>query len=390
MTAITTAVRSLGGDFPAEVFGRTYRLWPNVADFSDLFTWDDLNEIIARHRLEPPRLRLFNDGTQVPQHAYVHPVVSKRHTVWRRIEPGNLHHQLADGASLVLDAVDALHRGVEGLAEALERHLRTDVQVNLYASWTSKEGFGLHFDDHDVVVLQLEGAKRWKIHTPTRTDPLRIDVEAPEPPDGEPLAEIVLQAGDMLYLPRGWWHAVAATEGRSLHLTCGLKPTTGADLLSWLADQLRASTTVRANLPYLASAEEQAAHLESLRKEVTEALYDGLIEEFVRARGTMDLGRPVPSLPFVNGIPADENLHVRLTASGAWHEVDSEGRVVMSAGGQQWTFAAPALAVVEHLISGKTASIGVLAVASSLSVGQVAALVSELVTADIAAISRRR
>ncbi|WP_411129073.1 hypothetical protein [Streptomyces sp. x-19] len=104
----------------------------------------------------------------------------------------------------------------------------------------------------------------------------------------------------------------------------------------------------------------------------------------------MDPGRPIPSLPFVSGIPADEYLHVRLTASGAWHEVDSEGRVVMSTGGQQWTFAAPALAIVEHLTGGKTASIGKLAVVSSLAVGQVATLVSELVTADVAAVSRRR
>ncbi|PJN37325.1 cupin [Streptomyces sp. CB02959] len=390
MTAITAAVRSLGGDFPAEAFGRTYRLWPEVADFSDLFTWDDLNDIIARHRLEPPRLRLFNDGTQVPQYAYSHPVVSKRHTVWHRIEPGNLHRQLGEGASLVLDAVDALHHGVERFAEALERHLRTDVQVNLYASWTSKEGFGLHFDDHDVVVVQLEGAKRWRIYEPTRIDPLRIDVEAPEPPDGEPAAEIVLHAGDMLYLPRGWWHAVAAAEGRSLHLTCGLKPTTGAALFSWLADQLRASATVRANLPYLASAQDQAAHLEALRKEFTAALHDNVIEEFLLAQGTMDPGRPMPSLPFVGSIPADESLYVRLTVSGAWYEVDGEGRVVMSAGGQQWTFVAPALVLVKRLAEGRTASLGELAVSSSLPVGQVAALVTELVAADVAAVSRRR
>lgn len=179
MTAISSAVRSLGGDFPAEAFGRTYRHWPCVGDFSDLFTWDDLNQIIARHRLEPPRLRLFNDGSQIPQHSYAHPVVSKRHTVWHRIEPANLHHQLKDGASLVLDAVDALHPGVEDLATALERHFRTDVQVNLYASWTPKEGFGVHWDDHDVVVLQLEGAKRWKLYGATRVDPLRVDTEAP-------------------------------------------------------------------------------------------------------------------------------------------------------------------------------------------------------------------
>lgn len=390
MTAISPAVRNLGGDFPAEAFGRTYRLWPHVGDFSDLFTWDDLNQIIARHRLEPPRLRLFNDGSQIPQHRYTHPVVSKRHTVWHRIEPANLHHQLKDGASLVLDAVDALHPGVEDLATALERHFRTDVQVNLYASWTPKEGFGVHWDDHDVVVLQLEGAKRWKLYGATRIDPLRVDIEAPEPPTGAPVAEIVLQAGDMLYLPRGWWHAVAATEGRSLHLTCGLKPTTGADLLLWLSDRLRVSNTVRANLPYFAPPAERTTYLQALRKELAGALHEGVIAEFINARGSMDAGRPMPSLPFVDGIPADGGLCVRLTAAGAWYGVDEEGHVVFSAGGQEWTFSSPVLAVIKLLLDGTTATLGELSVSSGLPVGHVAALVSELVEAGVAAVSRRR
>ncbi|MFD5736019.1 cupin domain-containing protein [Streptomyces sioyaensis] len=390
MTAISSAVRSLGGDFPAEAFGRTYRLWSRVGDFSDLFTWDDLNQIIARHRLEPPRLRLFNDGSQIPQHSYAHPVVSKRHTVWHRIEPANLHHQLKDGASLVLDAVDALHPGVEDLATALERHFRTDVQVNLYASWTPKEGFGVHWDDHDVVVVQLEGAKRWKLYGATRIDPLRVDTEAPEPPTGAPVAEVVLQAGDMLYLPRGWWHAVAATEGRSLHLTCGLKPTTGADLLSWLSDQLRVSDTVRANLPYFASPDERTTYLQALRKEFTDALHEGVIEEFINARGSADPGRPIPSLPFVDGIPADGSLCVRLTAAGAWYGVDEDGHVVFSAGGQEWTFSSPVLAVIKLLLAGSTATLGELSVSSGLPVGHVAALISELVEAGAAAVSRRR
>ncbi|MFE6848815.1 JmjC domain-containing protein [Streptomyces sp. NPDC057686] len=39
----------------------------------------------------------------------------------------------------------------------------------------------------------------------------------------------------MLYVPRGWWHAVAATQGWSLHMTCGLTPATGHHLLVWLA-----------------------------------------------------------------------------------------------------------------------------------------------------------
>ncbi|MFI1284354.1 JmjC domain-containing protein [Streptomyces sp. NPDC020858] len=85
---------------------------------------------------------------------------------------------------------------------------------------------GFHWDDHDTVIFQLEGAKRWNLHGATRTDPLRLDVEAPEKPEGPPLAEVVLQAGDVLYVPLGWWHAVAAAQGRSPHLTCGLTPAT--------------------------------------------------------------------------------------------------------------------------------------------------------------------
>ncbi|MFK0238893.1 hypothetical protein [Streptomyces vinaceus] len=42
----------------------------------------------------------------------------------------------------------------------------------------------------------------------------------------------------MLHVPRGWWHAVAATQGRSLHLTCSLTPATGHHLLVWLAGPL--------------------------------------------------------------------------------------------------------------------------------------------------------
>ncbi|MFB6539318.1 hypothetical protein ACFCY8_33580 [Streptomyces noursei] len=70
--------------------------------------------------------------------------------------------------------------------------------------------------------------------------------------------------------------------------------------------------------------------------------------------------------------------------------MDSEGRVVMGAGGQQWTFAAPALTVVKQLVEGRTVSLGEMAVASQLPVGQIAALATQLVAADAAAVSRRR
>lgn len=104
-------------------------------------------------------------------------------------------------------------------------------------------------------------------------------------------------------------------------------------------------------------------------------------------------GRP-RAVPLLQPALVPQGLHgLRLGAvrREVLLEVDALGPGdEMSAGGQQWTFAAPALAAVEHVTGGRTASIGELAVASSPSVGQVTTLVTELVTADIAAISRRR
>lgn len=59
------------------------------------------------------------------------------------------------------------------------------MQANLYASWSVTEGFGVHWDDHDTVVIQLDGAKRWWIYGTTRPFPLYRDIEDPgEAPAG--------------------------------------------------------------------------------------------------------------------------------------------------------------------------------------------------------------
>ncbi|MFJ1755389.1 JmjC domain-containing protein [Kitasatospora sp. NPDC088134] len=182
-----SVVARLGGDaFLARTLGRSFKVARGeAASAAGLMSWDDLNAILTRHRFEPPRFRLATNGEQVPAHTYSRPITTRRSTVWYQLQPSELHQRLAEGATLVLDAVDELHAGIGALAGQLERWLRTGVQVNLYASWTGTEGFGVHWDDHDVVVVQLDGAKRWRIYGPTRALPMHRDVETPEPPPEE-------------------------------------------------------------------------------------------------------------------------------------------------------------------------------------------------------------
>jgi hypothetical protein len=53
---------------------------------------------------------------------------------------------------------------------------------------------------------------------------------------GPPIDEFSLEAGQTLYLPRGWPHEATTSEHESLHLTIGLHPTTRMDALRMALD----------------------------------------------------------------------------------------------------------------------------------------------------------
>ncbi|MFC9245189.1 JmjC domain-containing protein [Streptomyces sp. NPDC057136] len=380
----------LGGDtFLAQTYNRSYAHFPGAADTAGLFSWDDLNRIIATQRLEPPRLRLSMDGETVPVHQYAVPTTTRRAVTWSRIQPAELHTQLKDGASLVLDSVEKIHPPIGTAAEGLERFLGTSVQVNAYASWTEREGFGLHWDDHDVVVVQVHGSKRWRLYGSTRQAPTFRDVESPQRPEGDPVADIVLAPGDVLYLPRGWWHAVTADQGtESLHLTFGLVSHTGADLLHWVVDQLRSALALRKDIPRFDSLPDQSDFLAALRREVLDQLADPrLVERWAESMDTTHHGHAIPSLPYVDGLPARPEISVRLTAPrGRVVENSGHSTVTFSAAGTAWDFSDSAAPALRRLLLGRPTTLGDLADSAGLNVKDVAALISVLIEGQAVAV----
>ncbi|MGW3043792.1 cupin domain-containing protein [Kitasatospora sp. NPDC001159] len=384
------AVRLGGEQFLTQALHRSYAvITAGGADTAPLLSWDDLNTILATHRIDPPRLRLSMDGQTVPVGRYSTPATNRRGVTWNRLHPAQLHAQLAEGASLVVDAIDEIHPPIRTAAEALERFIGTPVQTNLYASWTEKEGFGRHWDDHDVVVVQQHGAKRWRLWEPTRQAPTFRDVDSPEEPEGEPVADVVLHPGDVLYLPRGWWHSVTADQGsESLHLTFGLVAQTGATLLGWLVDELHESTAVRKDVPLHAGADEKAGYLADLRTAVLTALSDpDLIDRWATASGTTHFGRPAPSLPFVDTLPAEPEIKVRITAPRAELTSDPTARTVtLSAAGTAWDLSERVEPVLQALLTGDPVSLGELAEAAGLEVKDVATVLTILVQGQALAV----
>jgi JmjC domain len=321
--------------------------------FRHLMPWPRLSEILRRHRLGFPRLRLVRDGKPLPVASYLRHVSGSRQRITiPRVKSSELTKQLREGATLVLDAVDELSEPVEELAVRLELLFREHVQVNMYAGWQTSRGFDLHWDDHDVFILQVAGRKRWSVYGETRRAPLTNDVEKAARPTHEPVWTATLEDGDLLYIPRGWWHVAEPLAEPTLHLTVGVHNRTGLDLLRWLSERMRASETFRLDLPRTASTQERAAHLKRLREELIEAFDDTLLERFYEEMDARADSRARVELPFdatPRQRPASKSARVRLLSPRPLKLEASEGVVEFDALKRRWRFAEDALLVLRPL-----------------------------------------
>ena len=330
--------------------------------FARLMPWARLSEILRRHRLDFPRLRLVRDGKPLPVSSYLrHAAGGRQKTTIPRLKAPGLARHLREGATLVLDAVDELSEPIEALARDLELFFRERVQVNLYAGWQTSRGFDIHWDDHDVFILQVAGRKRWSVYGQTRPHPLVNDIEKAERPTREPLWDGTLEDGDLLYIPRGWWHVAEPLAEPTLHLTVGVHNRTGLDLLRWLAERMRESETFRRDLPRFAPAPERAAHAERLREELLKAWDGTLIERFYEdldARADSRARVELPWLATPGAAPPAADAVVRLLAPRPLRVEASGGVVEFDCLGRRWRFAEEAAPVLRLLSARRACTVG--------------------------------
>ena len=143
------------------------------------------------------------------------------------IAPNQVIARYRAGDTVVLQGLHHTDRRLAKVANNLALALDHPVQVNAYFSPEGARGLDLHFDYHDVFVVQLGGCKRWRIWEPLpRTvDPIkgRHTIAKPRFEElGDPLLDLTLTAGDCLYLPRGFPHSAETVDEASEHLTIGL------------------------------------------------------------------------------------------------------------------------------------------------------------------------
>ncbi len=150
----------------------------------------------------------------------------------QRIDLRRLYDRFAGGATIVLFGVRDRIPALRQLCRALERRFSHAFDTNIYLTPPNAHGLKPHYDNHDVFVLQFAGSKRWttydrKVEMPLPGQSFAQTKPAPGPVSGR----WRLEAGDLLYCPRGLMHDAEAEDAISLHVTIGLKGQTWAELM---------------------------------------------------------------------------------------------------------------------------------------------------------------
>ena len=107
------------------------------------------------------------------------------------------------------------------------------VQANAYVTPAGAQGLAVHYDTHDVFVLQVAGTKGWELFAPVFADPLASQpwAQRKTAETGPPILAADLQPGDCLYVPRGFLHSARAQTQLSAHVTVGVLAQTRHDLV---------------------------------------------------------------------------------------------------------------------------------------------------------------
>lgn len=348
---VTAIEKALGWDGPGSV--GTAFAHGTLADpelLTRLMTPYRLLETIQRRHLSNPQLRCYSEGQEIHPSGYLSTALNRRRQAVQQADMAALGAILNNDGTIVLDSVDAFDPTLEVACRALGWWSGELVSVNCYLAVGDTPGFHLHWDDHDVIAVQLSGEKSWEVRGPARPVPMYRDaeqnLEAPE----EVVWEGTMSAGDVMHIPRGWWHTATRVgsggDGHSLHATFGITKRTGVTWANFLSDAARVDEGFRTDL-------------ESTGGPIDDEVLVAKLAELARGNppsGYLDQLRantpPQRHMPLVDAFGALAETDVAAVTEFPPAITVADSTVQVAAGGKKLTFHPRAEPALRALLSG--------------------------------------
>ncbi|MGS2720484.1 JmjC domain-containing protein [Paraglaciecola aestuariivivens] len=142
----------------------------------------------------------------------------------------------ASGYTVRIPDVEKMAPPLSQFTRALEQIFNTKVGVVIF--WSDNDSSApVHYDELDVIAIQLKGQKRWLISDEPSHQPNAWKGWGEAPPNLGRHQVYDVGPGDLLYLPRGTAHT-AQSLSESIHLSIGFVPVTVRETLIALIDNL--------------------------------------------------------------------------------------------------------------------------------------------------------
>jgi ribosomal protein L16 Arg81 hydroxylase len=251
--------------------------------------WQRMNELLAiRSHWSEPNLKLIMNSQQIFPDLYLEEVDTPQGQV-RRAAPAKVDLFISMGASLVANSIDEVAPEVRAISSGLAEHFSARAGANTYCSFPGVQAFASHCDLHEVFAIQCEGAKIWNIYENRAEAPVeqlqgdgaQAMIDAAK---GRVMMQVRMQPGDLLYIPRGYYHDAVASNEASLHLTFSVAPLTGRAIFRLLESKAVESRLFREYLPD--GREDGGEKLREHLKQLSEILHQHLrADEFAAEIG---------------------------------------------------------------------------------------------------------
>jgi ribosomal protein L16 Arg81 hydroxylase len=228
-----------------------------AAKFAQVLSWRQINRLLDQtHIWSSHSLKLVLDGTPIAPEQYCTRAVGRdaNEPVMQPVA-SRVQEWVKRGASVVLNDVDSLTPGLAAVSHAIESAGLGKAQANVYISWQSHKAFPAHYDTHEVWAVQVEGEKTWNVWEGRADYPIGHPAfrnqaqEHHEQAKGKLRAKVLMQPGDLLYLPRGWYHDALAEAPASVHVAYGSHAPLGLDVMNLLAERALHDSLFRQPLP---------------------------------------------------------------------------------------------------------------------------------------------
>jgi hypothetical protein len=196
-----------------------------------------MDEILHCEAIRPPHFGVTSNGGPLLPPAYTTMTRVQGANVTDTVVPERVYELFRTGATLIWTSINHFRPNLRALTRMLAEKFAAESGITAFLTPAGRQGINPHHDPGDTFVVQLEGTKHWKLWKPPAVR--RGDFQPHKLAElGDPILEVTLRPGDVLYLPWGTPHVAAAEDQISLHLSVMVRTRLWSDLLRATVDRL--------------------------------------------------------------------------------------------------------------------------------------------------------